>query len=277
MRAEADLLLAAVTWAERHPAESIEDAATWADRGGDCPLPLAGEGAPLVAEFCIAEFAAVIARPTIAGRIKIAHALELKYRLPRHWARVQTRNRGAVACLPDRGRHPRPLPGSRRLRRRPGGTRRAQGRHHPARPTRRPRHRHLHARPRHRERSEGRRSTARHVLPPPGRLHGHHLPPRRARPRRCPRPRDRHHRRSRSAPPRRIHRVPRRPPRHRRRPHRPRPPRPRPRRTRRRPSADGASESRPSAPSPGRSCSTCTSPKPPSPAPPARVGSSWRR
>ncbi len=90
MRAEADLLLAAVTWAEHHPAESIEDAATWADRGGDCPLPLAGEGAPLVAEFCIAEFAAVIARPTIAGRIKIAHALELKYRLPRHWARVQT-------------------------------------------------------------------------------------------------------------------------------------------------------------------------------------------
>ena len=89
-RAEADLLVAAVTWAEQHPPESIHEAAIWSTRGGDCPLPLAGEGAPMVAEFCIAEFAAAIGRSTDSGRAKIAHALELKYRLPRHWARTQT-------------------------------------------------------------------------------------------------------------------------------------------------------------------------------------------
>ena len=89
-RAEADLLVAAVTWAEQHPPESIHEAATWATRGGDCPLPLAGEGAPLVAEFCVAEFAAAIGRSTDGGRAKIAHGLELKHRLPRHWQRTQT-------------------------------------------------------------------------------------------------------------------------------------------------------------------------------------------
>ena len=68
-RAEADLLVAAVTWAEQHPPESIHEAATWATRGGDCPLPLAGEGAPLVAEFCIAEFAArSVGQQTVVGR-----------------------------------------------------------------------------------------------------------------------------------------------------------------------------------------------------------------
>ncbi len=88
-RAEADVLLAAVTWAEQHPPESIECAATWIVGGGDTGLPLAGPGAPLVAEFCLAEFAAATGRSTDSGRVYLAHALELKYRLPRLWARVQ--------------------------------------------------------------------------------------------------------------------------------------------------------------------------------------------
>src|SRR4051812_9252406 len=75
-RAEADLLVAAVTWAEQHPPESIALAATWP--GTEGALTLAGEGAPMVAEFCLAEFAAAIGRSTDAGRAKIAHALELK-------------------------------------------------------------------------------------------------------------------------------------------------------------------------------------------------------
>jgi hypothetical protein len=81
-RAEADLLLAAVTWAEQHPPETIHAYATAGGIGGiggDCPLPLAGEGAPLVSEFCIPEFAAAIGRSTEAGRAKVAHALELKW------------------------------------------------------------------------------------------------------------------------------------------------------------------------------------------------------
>ena len=62
------LLLAAVTWAEQHPPESIDEAATWITAAGDTGLPLAGEGAPLVSEFCIAEFALAIGRSTDAGR-----------------------------------------------------------------------------------------------------------------------------------------------------------------------------------------------------------------
>ena len=65
-RAEADMLLAAVTWAEQNPPESIASAATWPGSQGE--LTLAGEGAPVVAEFCIAELAAAIGCSTDAGR-----------------------------------------------------------------------------------------------------------------------------------------------------------------------------------------------------------------
>ncbi len=88
-RAEADVLYAAVTWAEQHPPESIDLAATWISGGGDTGLPLAGPGAPLVAEFAIAEFALAIGRSTDSGRAYLADAIELKYRLRRHWTRVQ--------------------------------------------------------------------------------------------------------------------------------------------------------------------------------------------
>ena len=89
-RAEADVLLAAVTWADQHPPESIDDAATWFAAGiGDTGLPLAGPGAPLVAEFCIPELALALGLSTDSGRNLIADAVELKYRLPRTWARVQ--------------------------------------------------------------------------------------------------------------------------------------------------------------------------------------------
>ena len=86
--AEADVLSAAVVWAEQHPAESIIEAASWVT-GGESALPLAGVGAPLVAEFCIPEFAAALGMSSEAGRALVAHAVELKYRLPRVWARVQ--------------------------------------------------------------------------------------------------------------------------------------------------------------------------------------------
>ncbi len=89
--AEADLLAAAAAWAEMHPPESIHDAATWpgtAGFGGEVGLPLAGDGAPLVAEFCVAELAAALKMSTDAGRTLIAHGLELKYRLTRTHTRV---------------------------------------------------------------------------------------------------------------------------------------------------------------------------------------------
>ncbi len=88
-RAEADLLELAVAWAIMHPAESLEVAETVHVRGfGDTGMPVAGPGAPLVAEFAVAEFAAAIGLPTEAGKRYVGHAVELRYRLPRLWARV---------------------------------------------------------------------------------------------------------------------------------------------------------------------------------------------
>ncbi|MCW2847663.1 MAG: endonuclease [Marmoricola sp.] len=88
-RAEADVLVAGVTWAEQHPPESIHEAAFWIG-GGETGLTLAGQGAPLVAEFCIAEFAAALGRTTDSGKLLIAHGVELKYRLPKTWDRVMS-------------------------------------------------------------------------------------------------------------------------------------------------------------------------------------------
>src|SRR4051794_32854438 len=85
--AEADLLGAACAWADLHPAESIHDAALLS-RHGDQPLAVAGSGAPLVAEFCVAEFAAAVGLPTETGKAYLGEAVELRHRLPRIWARV---------------------------------------------------------------------------------------------------------------------------------------------------------------------------------------------
>lgn len=84
--AEADLLGAACAWADLHPAESIGDAV----RFGDTPVPVAGPGAPLVAEFCVAEFAAAVGLPTETGKAYLGEALELRHRLPQTWARVRS-------------------------------------------------------------------------------------------------------------------------------------------------------------------------------------------
>ena len=86
-RAEADVLQAAVAWADQHPAESIHDAATWIP-GVEQATAIAGPGAPLVSEFCIAEFALAIGGSTDAGRALVGQAVELAYRLPKIWARV---------------------------------------------------------------------------------------------------------------------------------------------------------------------------------------------
>ncbi len=96
-----------------HPPESIHDAATWPGTtgfGGEVGLPLAGDGAPLVAEFCVAELAAALRLSTDAGRTLIAHGLELKYRLPKTQHPRHRRDAGAVAGPQDRRTHPRPVP-----------------------------------------------------------------------------------------------------------------------------------------------------------------------
>ncbi len=87
-------------------AESIDDAV----RFGDTPVPVAGDGAPLVAEFCVAEFAAALGLPTETGKAYLGEALELRHRLPRTWARVRGRGPAGVAGPADRPRHDRPEP-----------------------------------------------------------------------------------------------------------------------------------------------------------------------
>ena len=89
--AEADVFAAAATWAELHPAESIHVAAAWAESSfGEAPLVLAGPGAPLVAEFCVAELGAALGMTTDAARALIADAVETKHRLPKLYARVMS-------------------------------------------------------------------------------------------------------------------------------------------------------------------------------------------
>ena len=55
---------------------------------GDTGIAVAGPGAPLVAEFSVAEFAAAIGLPSEAGKRYVGQAVELRYRLPGLWRRV---------------------------------------------------------------------------------------------------------------------------------------------------------------------------------------------
>ncbi|CUR61033.1 putative HNH endonuclease [metagenome] len=92
-RAAADLLDLAARWADLHPPGSIHHAATFTVPGCEHEEPIAGEGAPLVAEFCIAELGAVLGMSTTSAKKLTGQALELRHRLPRLWAQVQS---GAV-------------------------------------------------------------------------------------------------------------------------------------------------------------------------------------
>ncbi|WP_416955870.1 DUF222 domain-containing protein [Nocardioides sp. T5] len=89
-QAAADQLILAAQWADLHPPESIHDAATFSvpSAGQEHEEPIAGEGCPLVAEFCIAELGGVLGVSTVAAKKLIGQALELRHRLPRLWAQV---------------------------------------------------------------------------------------------------------------------------------------------------------------------------------------------
>ena len=80
----------AARWADLHPPESIHSAAAFTVPGSDHEEPLAGEGCPLVAEFCIAELGTVLGISSTSAKKLIGHALELRHRLPRLWSQVQS-------------------------------------------------------------------------------------------------------------------------------------------------------------------------------------------
>src|SRR3954465_9998113 len=88
--AAAQVLAQAVEWAHLHPVTDLHDAATvLVEHGQDTGIPIAGQGAPLVSEFAVAEFAAALGLSATVGRTLVGHALELAHRLPKLWARVQ--------------------------------------------------------------------------------------------------------------------------------------------------------------------------------------------
>src|SRR3954453_14076930 len=83
---ECNKMVLAVTWAAMHSVDSMDDAACYP--GFESELALAGAGAPLVAEFAVAELAVALRISTDAGRAFLGLAMELRYRLPRVWKRV---------------------------------------------------------------------------------------------------------------------------------------------------------------------------------------------
>jgi hypothetical protein len=90
-QAAADVLALAAGWADLHPPESIDAAASFTIGGGlgrEHEEPIAGPGCPLVAEFCVAELGSVLGISTTSAKKLIGHSLELRHRLPRLWAQV---------------------------------------------------------------------------------------------------------------------------------------------------------------------------------------------
>ena len=75
----------AVEWALLHPCPPGEEPAQWSEGRlfSERVVPLAGPGAPVVAEFAPAALAAALGISFDAGRQLLADALELAYRLPR--------------------------------------------------------------------------------------------------------------------------------------------------------------------------------------------------
>jgi len=87
--ADRDLLVAAVAWAEAHPAPPDERLVGEPDDWStEQAVPLAGRGAPEVAEFAAVELGAALGWSLPAARSLMGDGLDLKHRLPRTWLHV---------------------------------------------------------------------------------------------------------------------------------------------------------------------------------------------
>lgn len=76
-------------FAEQSSPDAIHSAAAEATTlVGDRGLPLAGEGAPEVSEFAVAELGASLGMSSHAARKLVGDVLELRHRLPKTWARI---------------------------------------------------------------------------------------------------------------------------------------------------------------------------------------------
>ncbi|WP_395659832.1 DUF222 domain-containing protein [Nocardioides sp.] len=81
---EVQQLIQATDWVVLHPGEQVDTSIEFGMRD----LQIAGDGAPTVDEAAVAEFALAVGRTTDSGRHLLGDAVELRYRLPRLWARV---------------------------------------------------------------------------------------------------------------------------------------------------------------------------------------------
>ncbi len=100
-RAEVEVLESALAWAHAHPVGSQGDAAGWRADAiptpgtyaevmfGERAIPIAGPGAPLVAEFAVFELAAALDQSHEATLALLGDVLDLAHRLPRLWALVR--------------------------------------------------------------------------------------------------------------------------------------------------------------------------------------------
>src|SRR4051794_23090889 len=86
MVAERNKMVLVIEWAAMHSVDSMDDAAYYPGLEGE--LALAGPGAPLVAEFAVAELAVALGITTDAGRAFLGLTMEVHYRLPGLWKRV---------------------------------------------------------------------------------------------------------------------------------------------------------------------------------------------
>ncbi|MBZ5738992.1 HNH endonuclease signature motif containing protein [Nocardioides mangrovi] len=82
--AEARQLEIAVEWVRLHPGDEVDISVPYGDRD----LPIAGDGAPTIAEFAIADFALTLGISTDAARALLGDAVEIHHRLPELWERL---------------------------------------------------------------------------------------------------------------------------------------------------------------------------------------------
>ncbi|MCW2853427.1 MAG: hypothetical protein JWM84_3091, partial [Nocardioides sp.] len=83
-QAELHTLNGVLQWCVLHTTDDEADASF-----GDHGIPLAGDGAPWVSEFAVMELGAALGMSTDAAKRYVGAALEVRYRLPRIWARVE--------------------------------------------------------------------------------------------------------------------------------------------------------------------------------------------
>jgi hypothetical protein len=100
-RVEVEVLESALAWAHAHVVTDVEVAAGWRSETirtpgtaaalfGERPLPIAGDGTPLVAEFAVIELSGVLEQSHEATLALLGDVLDLAHRLPRLWTLVRS-------------------------------------------------------------------------------------------------------------------------------------------------------------------------------------------